>query len=597
MSVHQYYSSQVHYFQEELEKYRKKENTLSLLRLVSFVFALVLFYAGLTYSVLFATGLLFAGLVVFGIILKKHLAVKIKVEYLSNRLKINQKEFDCLNGNFSSFPDGKEYQDMNHPYSGDLDIFGKASLFQYINRTSSKPGSDLLADWLKSPAGLNEIAERQAAIAELKDLVDWRQDLVAISYKYADAQNNPNLIIDWLREEPVFSNKKTILFVINVLSVVTIGALAGWLAGLSVAFISTLVAVNFFFISKLLPKINKVHHQVSKTSELLKSFYDSIQLIEKQNFKSEKLNRLQRNFVHKNGNASDRIKQLANLVNKLDYRLNVIVSVLLNLFYFWDVRQVLRLVRWKEANREEVLTWFKTMAEFEALCSFANLYYNNPEWVMPSVDSAYFHLDAEEAGHPLIPQKRRVCNSLYLERTGKMVIVTGSNMSGKSTFLRTIGVNLVLALAGAPVCSKKFETSLVKVLSSMRIADSLEENTSSFYAELKRLAGIIKAAENQENVFLLLDEILRGTNSNDRHIGSVALIRQLIKSKAAGILATHDLALSHLEHDMPQVIDNYNFDVKIENEELFFDYKLEKGICKSLNASILMKKMGIEIIE
>jgi DNA mismatch repair ATPase MutS len=178
---------------------------------------------------------------------------------------------------------------------------------------------------------------------------------------------------------------------------------------------------------------------------------------------------------------------------------------------------------------------------------------------------------------------------------GKIVLVTGSNMSGKSTFLRTCGTNIVLAMSGAPVCAQYLEVSHILVYTSMRIADSLEENTSSFYAELKRLASIIQTVEQKEKVFLLLDEILRGTNSNDRHIGSVALIKQLIKNEGVGIIATHDLALSQLEQELPEHIDNYNFDVKIENDELFFDYKLDKGICKSLNASVLMKKMGIRV--
>jgi DNA mismatch repair ATPase MutS len=182
-----------------------------------------------------------------------------------------------------------------------------------------------------------------------------------------------------------------------------------------------------------------------------------------------------------------------------------------------------------------------------------------------------------------------------MDGTGKIILITGSNMSGKSTFLRTCGVNIVLAMTGAPVCSVLFEMSPVTVFTSMRINDSLEENISSFYAELKRLASIIKSVESNEKVFLLLDEILRGTNSDDRHIGSVALIRQLIANKAAGILATHDLGLSYLKEELPAGIENYNFDVKIENDELFFDYHLNKGICKSLNASILMKKMGIHI--
>jgi DNA mismatch repair ATPase MutS len=242
-----------------------------------------------------------------------------------------------------------------------------------------------------------------------------------------------------------------------------------------------------------------------------------------------------------------------------------------------------------------VQQWFDAMAEFEALSSLATTGFNNPDWTTPVITPTHFTLKAMNAGHPLIPENRRVNNSLVVDGTGKIVLVTGSNMSGKSTFQRTCGVNMVLAMTGSPVCATSFEMSPVTIFTSMRIADSLEENTSSFYAELKRLAAIIKSVENGDKVFLLLDEILRGTNSNDRHIGSVALIRQLIANNAVGIVATHDLDLSKMANEYPNGIENYNFDVKIENDELYFDYKINAGICKSLNASILMKKMGIHI--
>jgi DNA mismatch repair ATPase MutS len=202
---------------------------------------------------------------------------------------------------------------------------------------------------------------------------------------------------------------------------------------------------------------------------------------------------------------------------------------------------------------------------------------------------------AEEMGHPLIPAGRRISNDFSVEGHGKAIVITGSNMSGKSTFLRTCGINAVLAFAGAPVCASAFTVSHVRLHSSMRISDSLEENISSFYAELRRLRSIISAAENDPKVFLLLDEILRGTNSDDRYMGSVALIKQITGYGSVALVATHDLRLAGLENELPVAIENYHFDVKVSGEELFFDYKLTPGVCSSFNASLLMKKMGIRV--
>jgi DNA mismatch repair ATPase MutS len=239
--------------------------------------------------------------------------------------------------------------------------------------------------------------------------------------------------------------------------------------------------------------------------------------------------------------------------------------------------------------------WYQLVAELEVLNSLSTVHFNHPEWTIPAFEKEHFTLEAESLGHPLIHPAQRVTSDFRLRGQAKIALITGSNMAGKSTFLRSLGVNIILAQAGSPVCASLFILSPNKLMSSMRIADNLAENTSTFYAELKKLKTIIEAVNRNEPVFILLDEILRGTNSLDKHTGSEALIRQMIKQKAVAVLATHDVELGKLENEFPNSINNYHFDVQVEGEELYFDYKLKHGVCTSLNASILMKKIGIEV--
>lgn len=596
MSLNQYYTERIQFFKEEQAKTQKKETRLIFYRLISFVTAIVLFVFFFQLSLILAIAFFIAGLVLFGYVLNYHLKVTALRESFGYLAEINEKEKAGLHGDFHFFPNGSDFQDKDHPYSGDLDIFGKASLFQYLNRTTSNPGSNRLAEWLRKPASLAEIGKRQEAIAELNNFVDWRQKMIAIGYKYSNSSASPESILTWVNEKPILLNRPYLKAGINILTVFAILLIAGYFFGLPSIVVALIITLNFFVQYQFIQKITQVHEKVSKTAEMLKSYEATILLIEQGTFKSERLKELQKKIKQEAGlTASRRIRQLFKLVEKLDIRMNVMVSIPLNLFYFWDIRKVIKLERWKKENDQNIFQWFEAMAEFEALASLANAYHNNPDWNFPEIQPEHFKLEAEELGHPLIIPGKRVCNTIKIENKSKVILVTGSNMSGKSTFLRTCGVNIVLAMAGSPVCAKKFVVSHSTVFTSMRIADSLEDNTSSFYAELKRLASIIQAVERGEPVFLLLDEILRGTNSNDRHIGSVALIKQLLLNNAAAIIATHDLTLSSLEKEMPGKMDNYNFDVKIENEELYFDYKLNKGVCRSLNASILMKKMGIHV--
>jgi len=282
-------------------------------------------------------------------------------------------------------------------------------------------------------------------------------------------------------------------------------------------------------------------------------------------------------------------------LERLDYRYNPLVHVPLNMFLLWDLQQLFALEKWKSGKETTVARWFHVLAEMESLVTLATVCFNHPQWSFPQLSSGHGVLMAKEMGHPLIPVEKRVNNSFTVKENQQLSLITGSNMAGKSTFLRSAGINVVLAMMGSPVCAAELIVSNMRVISSMRVSDNLEENTSTFYAELKKLKQIIDAVKKHEKVFLLLDEILRGTNSADRHTGSKAFIKQLVKEKAFALVATHDLELTKLAEEFPADIHNYHFDVQVKGDELYFDYVLKEGICQSMNASLLMKKIGIEL--
>jgi len=352
------------------------------------------------------------------------------------------------------------------------------------------------------------------------------------------------------------------------------------------------VAIHFVIYGLVSNKINLLHQQISHKVQFISTYSELIGLVTGAKFSSSYLAALRGCFVETD--ALQQIRALQNRIKKLDYRLNM-AYIPLNILFFFDYRHLVWLEQWRTGAGQKLPEWFDAMARIEALSSFANMLHNHPNRVLPGIIDEYFTLETENMGHPLILEKERVCNDFSLNGAGQIAIVTGSNMSGKSTFERSIGVNMTLALAGAPVCASAFTVTNCQLYTYMRIADNLEEHTSSFYAELKRLKRLIDITKNGQQVFFLLDEVLRGTNSRDRQIGSMALIRQLVGQKVSGIIATHDLALGELEQELPHHVRNSHFDVQINGEDMSFDYKLHQGICTSLNASILMKKIGIEV--
>ena len=521
---------------------------------------------------------------------------KNRIDQTKYLLQINEDELTALTGNYYHFEDGAIHTPHDHLYANDIDLFGRASLFQYINRATSEMGSATLAGWLLNPAGEATIIERQEAVKELSATTEWRQELQALGKEKKIGIQTKERLQNWIQEKSVFLYHtfwKLLQYLspIIMLTVLTLN-IFDFLSNPVRNYFLLASAVIAYFISK---KVIPIHYQVSKMAEELSVLSDSIQLIEKTTFKSRLLQQLHSTYIIEKGSASNELKQLKNILARLDYRLNPVIFIPLAILLQWDLQQVMALEKWKKRNQQNIAEWFDTLGKLEALSSLSTLYFNHPDWCFPELKNEHFSIQGDEIGHPLINKNKRVHNGIKISESGELMLITGSNMAGKSTYLRSIGINVVLTMMGSAVCARSFSLSPVQLITSMRIADNLEENTSTFYAELKKLKTVIEKVNNNEKVFILLDEILRGTNSLDRHTGSVALTKQLIKHKAAAIIATHDVELAKLKETYPGNILNYHFDAQVSNDELYFDYRLKEGICSSINASILMKKIGIEL--
>ncbi len=593
-----WYKLEINRLEIEKKLYRQQRNKLAWFRFISlllaivipiYLFSLTVFPAILSFIVLLSVFLFFV---------LQDIKNNERIASTEQLLAINEREIKVLQHDFLHLPSGEQYLGSQHEYASDLDIFGKASLFQYVNRTSSEQGNQLLANWFSHSGPSPVILYRQEAVEELSGMARWRQQFESLGFKNKLSYQAEHAIEAWLTNETSFIQKPVWKLLQVLLPLAGISLLGLHISGALAASPFYTLVLLFLMISLLISKkVMPEYLQLNKIAPEISTLYTTIAHVEDVDFKAELLKIHKTDFESKNQKASVTVKKLKSILDRMDYRLNPLVFIPLNTFLFWDLHQVMALEKWKETNRQGISKWFHSIAGLEALSSLANLRFNNPSWIFPQIVPGKGVFSSIDLGHPLIPSAKRVTSNFSTTAKGTINLVTGSNMAGKSTFLRAVGVNIVLAMAGGPVCATKLELSPMKVMSSMRVSDNLEESTSTFYAELKKLKQIIEAVNRNEEVILLLDEILRGTNSADRHIGSAALIRQLLRHDAVGIVATHDLALASLEKEFPGQLKNYHFDVQVEGEELFFDYILKDGVCTSMNASLLMKKIGIEIKE
>jgi MutS domain V len=580
-------------YENEKAAFNQKINTIAILRLVSMV---ALVFCGYQYYnsqvIWFLLGALMA-LIAFFRLLTLHLQYKQQAQ-LSGLLKtINTNEIAYLNGDLTPFKTGKEYIQTDHPYTHDLDIFGETSIFQHINRTTTPLGEEQLANWLRN-SEIIDIPKQQEAVRELGLKLDWRQHYLASGQLFIDEKTALNAFRKWL-DMPAHYQKMGILKIGSfVLPFITLAIIIANFVSDNPLFF-TLFKVFFFLNIIIVASQKKIiteeHQLLSARDEALKKYSALLQAIENEAFTSEKLQDLKAQTINQNIVPSVAIGKLARILNQFDTILNPFAAIIMNGLFQYHVHALFALEQWKKDFGNNVMQWFTTIGEFEALASIANFAYNHPDFTMP-VLSETVELDLKNVGHPLIPFGKRINNDVLFRDT-KFVVLTGSNMSGKSTFLRTLGVNLILAKMGSPVCANRFVFHPFNLFVSMRVNDSLQNDESFFFAELKRLQKIMAELDKPHRTFIILDEILRGTNSNDKRAGTQGLIKKLIAKNAVGIIATHDLVISEMKKDYPDYLANHCFEAEIINDELRFDYKLRTGVCQQMSAAFLMKKMEI----
>ncbi|GAB3198761.1 DNA mismatch repair ATPase MutS [Pontibacter aydingkolensis] len=527
-----------------------------------------------------------------------------RLEFIHQQLvllrKINEEEIDRLHGRLQAFDGGNLFIDDHHPYTSDLDIFGQSSLFQLVNRSVTSIGELTLARWFRKAAPAPVILQRQQAVAELADdkQLDWLQELIALPRHFKHDEATADGFIRWFSEKSFYKERGWLKALVFILPILTLAAIAAWAYGAVSGYVATaFLAVQYLIGHKYRVERDEYYDNSTGIYEAMRSYTRQLQHIEQKQFTSAVLIKLQAKLQQSGTKGSVIIDKLANIIDYFSWRLSTLMSFFLNTILMWDFVWMYRLENWRERYLPQLEEMLNTLGEIEALASIAAFQHAHPGYAIPVLSDQPFDLKTKELAHPLIFSVTPVANDFEMQGAGKTMVVTGSNMSGKTTFLRTVGINMVMAQMGAPVCAESMTVTPTQVYTAMRTADNLSENTSSFYAELKRLRMLPELTEQGQPVFYFLDEILKGTNSRDRHAGAMALIRQLHKRNASGFISTHDLELGAMEQELPGSVYNYSFNSDIIGDEIKFDYKLREGICRSFNASKLMQLMGIEIEE
>lgn len=576
----------------QLNSINKKYNSISFLRLISIVLFFVAIYYYLKTSAIFyvwAAVLLF---ITFIVLMRIHSKLLFKKRVSQALHSINEDEIIYLKRNKMPFDNGIEFNDFHHPYAYDLDIFGGHSLFQNLNRTATYIGKKTLAIKLLTLLPNDEILNNHAAVKELTEKLDWRQEYLAFAKISNDSQSNYETLLKWslFNSAPL---SKFLVFISYFSPVLFLATLIAYIITSNTTFASLL---SYLFVLNLvvLGMVTKrIQLEIANSSNIDKTIHQYsllLKKIEEETFESEKLINLQKKLTFKKENASIHFKQLSSLFSNMDTIGNLVTAVLFNGTFLFNLHIFKSLLQWKKDHTEALEDWLQVIGEFEMLNSLANMAYNNPDFVYPKLNTNY-EIEFTNLSHPLINETTRVGNDVRFYPESFMIL-TGSNMSGKSTFLRSLGINMVLIGMGAPVCASKANVHPLPVLVSMRLSDSLSDSESYFFAEIKRLKQIMDQLENQP-AFVLLDEILRGTNSDDKRNGTIEVVKKVIGQKAIGAIATHDIEVCLTTNDYPNILTNKCFEVEIVDNDLHFDYKLRDGICKNRSATFLMKKMGV----
>ncbi|MCW2120616.1 MutS-related protein [Flavobacterium sp. 7A] len=586
------YHSKKASLENDLETLNKKYSSISVLRLIAIVAFLFSFYYYIQNSeVVFAIGafLFFIGFIV---LMKIHSKLQFERKIQEALLEINTNEIDFLENKKLPFENGIEFNDFHHPYAYDLDIFGEHSLFQNLNRTATYIGKKKLSNLLLKVGSNDFIKDNQEAVKELTLKIEWRQDFSAYAKVTRDNEITYSNLLKWSTFNSVGLPRWVVLFS-YISPIVFVSVLVAYLISSNVVLansLSYLVLINLIVLGMFLKRIQLEVANSDNIDTISKQYSFLLQKIENESFTSNKLKDLQKKLTFKSENASIHLKKLSELFSNNDTISNFVTAILFNGTFLFNIHILKRLIFWKKENAHALEDWLEVIGEIESMISLANFAYNNADFVYPKLNSDFI-IDFKDLSHPLLNANIRIGNEVSFNPQSFMIL-TGSNMSGKSTFLRSLGINMVLSGIGSVVCASEATVHPLPVLVSMRLSDSLTDSESYFYAEIKRLKQIMDALEEQP-AFVLLDEILRGTNSDDKRNGTIEVVKKVIAQKAIGAIATHDIEVCLTTNDFPDTLINKCFEVEIVNDDLYFDYKLRDGVCQNKSASFLMKKMGV----
>ena len=584
-----FYHDRIIGHQEVLTKVKQQLFASSMIRLAIFVLAglALYFFSGNTKLVV---AIILLTVIAFLFLVSRHTDLQRKRDKLKALVALNKTEIQVLKRDFHHLPEGNEFKDPSHFFSQDIDLFGRGSFYQYLNRTALQQGSETLAGIFKDNS-IDQILNKQRAIQELSKLADWRQDFSATA-SLTKTETSTKKIVEWLQKYEAFVPKimKWLPMAFSTVSIVLI-------ALYFFDFVPESLLVIWLFLglgitSAYSKKIKKLGDFGSRIQSTFQQYNELLLQIEEYDFKTDLLQEKKKKILSEGTKTSEIIRRFSNLLNSLDKNNNIFYLFFANGLFLRTLTHCFNIEKWIAKHGSSVEDWFGTIAFFDAYNSLGNFAFNHPNYAFPELSEEKIVLKSKGAGHPLLDSEKCVLNDFQIDNE-QFFIITGANMAGKSTFLRTVSLQIMMANVGLPVCAKETEYAPIKLITSMRTTDSLTDDESYFFSELKRLKFIVDEVQ-KDRYFIVLDEILKGTNSTDKAKGSRKFVERLVGSKSTGIIATHDLSLCEVAKELPQ-IENHYFDAEIIDNELHFDYKFKEGICQNMNASFLLKKM--EIVE
>lgn len=582
-----YYKQQLETYKTEVSKLYKQLTGLSTARLLVFIVTSVgVYFTFNTWQL--AVGCAVVGIVLFLYLLSKHTTLKAEHSLKKALVVINKEELKIASGDFFHRNEGLEFQDPQHNYALDIDLFGRGSFFQFIDRTATKTGALALSNLLKAN-NITDIESRQEAIKELSLKPEWRQQFQATA-NLIKVESKPEQIVNWLHKHNSFLPKalKRIPLIFTIGSILLLAL--GIIKIISIAYFGYWLLIGLAITGKYLKRINDLAANTDKIRDTFRQYAQLLNAIENETFTVTLLQQKQQEIKLKDKKASAILTDFSKAMDALDNRNNLISAIFGNGYFLIDIKNSYTIEKWIETYHDKVEDWFKVVTFFDAYNSLGNYAFNHKQYIYPKILKDKKQTKVTNLGHPLLKPEKRIDNDFNIE-IEQFFIITGANMAGKSTFLRTVSLHIVMANVGLPVCAKSSEYVPVKLITSMRTSDSLTDDSSYFFSELTRLKYIVDAIKT-DKYFIILDEILKGTNSTDKAIGSRKFVEKLVSSNATGIIATHDLSLCEIEKELEEV-KNYYFDAQIIDDELYFDYTFKKGICQNMNASFLLKKMEI----